>query len=243
MRTLIKAEYLKQKHSFTNKAEIVAPILVLIMVLVLTGGAYNAFSPGAWNWWYTMFLPGTLAICCHQIVQKDKKKKYHTVFTLPLSTKKIWISKIMLGSIYLFIGNVVLGIGSIIGGLLMGTYISVTMNILAVFVLTLTYLWEIPVYMFLSAKAGMFASVCTGIVMAIVGTVFAPTKLWWALIFAMPMRAMCPVITVMPNGLPVEAGSYFLDYSCLRIILPVTLIAFLVCSFLTAGWFSKREEK
>lgn len=243
MKTLVKAEYLKQKHSFTNKAEIVAPLLVLIMVLVLTGGAYNAFSPGAWNWWYTLFLPGTLAICCHQVVQKDKKRKYHTVFTLPTSSKKIWISKILLCSIYLFVGNIVLGIGSIIGGLLMGTYISITMNIMAILVLTVTYLWEIPLFLFLSAKAGMFASVCAGLVMAIVGTVFAPTKLWWALLSSMPMRAMCPVITVMPNGLPVEAGSYFMNYSTLLIIIPVTLATFIILSVLTAKWFSKREEK
>lgn len=243
MRSLVKAEFYKQKHSFTNKAALVAPVMVLMLVLLLTGGVDNSFSSGAWNWWYFLFLPATLAICCYQVVWKDKKINYHSVFSLPVKPIKIWMGKILLCCLYLFVGNVILGIGSIIGGFILGTYISVSMNISAIIVLTLVYMWEIPLFLLLSAKGGLFASVGTGVAMAIVGVILAPTRFWWTFISAMPIRAMCPVIAVMPNGLPVEVSSYYLDYSCLLIIIPVTLVAFLLLSFGTGKWFSKREER
>ena len=140
MKQLIKAEYLKQKKTLTTKIPFIAPLIVLAMSYILTGGMFKAFAPGAWNWWYTLFLPGTLAIICNQIVSKDKKRKYHNIFTLSIAPEKIWIAKMIVCASYLFLANVIVCIGAISGGFLFGTYITVSANIIAAFVFSAGHL-------------------------------------------------------------------------------------------------------
>ena len=243
MKQLIKAEYLKQKKTLTTKIPFIAPLIVLAMSYMLTGGMYKAFAPGAWNWWYTLFLPGTLAIICNQIVSKDKKRKYHNIFTLSIAPEKIWIAKMIVCASYLFLANVIVCIGAISGGFLFGTYITVSANIVAAFVLTITYLWEIPLFMLLSAKFGMFASVSSSVVLAVIGTVLAPCKIWYVIFPSIPARAMCPILTVLPNGLPAEEGSRLITETNLFPAVGITVGLFLLLTFVSAKFFQNREVK
>lgn len=244
MRGLVKAELLKIKGTSTKKIPVIVPIIVLAMVVILTGGAYNAFAPGAWNWWYTLFLEGSISLICYQMINREKKKKYHTVFQMNINPEKIWISKIIVCAICMLVGNLIVGLGAIAGGIILGSYISVTSNVLAVIVLTTTSLWMIPCLMFLAAKFGLFACVFGSIFLSLAGVIFfAPGKLWWAFIPAIPIRMMCPILTVLPNGLPVPEGSALMSYSVVLPGIAITVPLFIVLTIVTAKWFGKREER
>ena len=41
------------------------PVITFALAFVLTLGMTNAYAESVWNWWYTLLLPGMLAILCY----------------------------------------------------------------------------------------------------------------------------------------------------------------------------------
>ncbi len=245
MLKLLTAEHLKLKSTFGRKLPVVAPMITLLLALVLTGGGMDkGFPPGAWNWWYIMLLPGMLAVHCYLCMKKDKKIKFGNILALPLSPRKSWSGKILYCSLGLIVSNFIIFLGTTIGGNLFGTSISLQEGFYGALLLSAAYLWEVPVFLFLSAKFGMFASIFTSMLMAVSGTaVLADTSLWWCYPPSIPIRLMCPVLGILPNGLPIPLGS---SLSRADIILPGVILSFLWfigVTFATALWFQRREAK
>lgn len=244
MVNMIIAEHLKLKHTFGRKVTVVAPVITLLLALVFTAGVENGFPTGAWNWWYVMLLPGMLAVLCYLSVKKDKKMKYYNYLTLPISPQKGWLWKNIYCGLGLVIANYVIFIGTSIGGYFLGTTISTFHGFFGAGLLSIAYLWEIPLLLFLCARFGMFVSIFTSIALAVCGTVtLADTSLWWTFPPSIPIRLMCPVLGILPNGLPVPMDST-LSHS--NVILPgliLSLIWFLGLTFLTSRWFQNMEVK
>lgn len=242
MENIIRAERLKLNHSFGNKLPIVAPIITLFITLLLTGGLQEAFPAGAWNWWYIILLPGMLAILCYLDIQKDKKLNFHNILSSHLPGGKVWMGKVIYCSFGLQLSNLIVFLGTLIGGAGFGTTITPLGGLISAALLSITYLWEIPLFLFLSAKFGMFASVFSCMVLSIGGTMtLADKTIWWVCPSSIPIRLMCPTLQRLPNGLPVPAGSELLSTS---VILPgvlISLIWFLLLAVLTTRWFDRLE--
>ena len=115
-------------------------------MLGLTGGLEDAFPAGAWNWWYGTLLPGTLAVMCYLSIAKDKKNHYYNLKSLFISGKKLILGKILYIGLGLFTANIIIFVGATIGGAIFGTTIPVSGAVAAIALLTISYLWEIPVY-------------------------------------------------------------------------------------------------
>lgn len=242
MIAIMKAEQLKWKRTFIPKLLWLTPLITLLISAVLMGGEY--FQTGAYNWWYTMLLPGALTICCALVIEKDKKIKYHSILALPLDLKRIWLGKIVTSSIWLFLITIIFFGGITAGGLLFGHSLPITSSLLSTFVIFLTFLWQIPLCLFLAAKLGTYLTILLNVVANIVGIVaFADGEMWYYYPFAIGARLLCSTLGILPNGLLVPQGSPLLDKG---VILPGLLIAlawFMMISFLTAKWFTKREAK
>lgn len=242
MLAIIKAEQLKWKRTFIPKLLWLTPLITLLISAVLMGGEY--FQTGAYNWWYTMLLPGALTICCVLVIEKDKKIKYHSILALPLDLKRIWLGKIVTSSIWLFLITIIFFGGITAGGLLFGHSLPIASSLLSTFVIFLTFLWQIPLCLFLAAKLGTYLTILLNVVANIVGIVaFADGEMWYYYPFAIGARLLCSTLGILPNGLLVPQGSPLLDKG---VILPGLLIAlawFMMISFLTAKWFTKREAK
>ena len=98
--------------------------------------------------------------------------------------------------------------GVLLCGKLFGSTISGWNGFCGFLLLSIVSLWEIPLYMFLSARFGMLATVLSSAVLSIAGTAgFAGTDFWWLCPSAVPSRLMCPVLGILPNGLPVPVES------------------------------------
>lgn len=242
MIAIIKAEQLKWKRSFIPKLLWLTPIMTLLLSAVLMGGTF--FQTGAYNWWYSMLLPGALTICCALVVEKDKKMKYHSLLALPLNLKKIWLGKILATSLWLLLITIIFFIGITAGGLLFNHSLPLTSSLLSALIIFLTFLWQIPLCLFLAAKLGTYLAILINLVANIIGIVaFADGDLWYSYPFAIGARLLCSTLGILPNGLPVPEGSPLFNNSVILPGLLITLALFIMISLLTAKWFQNREAK
>lgn len=244
MMKYLKAEHVKLKHTFGGKIPVIAPCLMLLLAFVLMGGLVAAFPAAAFNWWYSLFLSGSLSITCYLSIKKDKKGKYHNIRLLPILPQKSWLGKVLYCALGLFASNVILYIGTLLAGAVFGTTISSLNGLSAAFLLTVTYLWEVPLFLFLSARFGMFMSVFLSVILSVSGILtVTDSSPWWLYPAAIPVRLMCPVLGLLPNGLPVVAGS---ELGNPNVILPgivLSVVWFLVFVIVTSIWFQHWEEK
>ncbi|WP_107923012.1 lantibiotic immunity ABC transporter MutE/EpiE family permease subunit [Lysinibacillus parviboronicapiens] len=240
---VMKAERLKWKRTFIPTLVWLTPIVTLLLSAVLMGGSF--FQTGAYNWWYTMLLPGALTICCALIVEKDSKLKYHSILAMPIDIKTIWLGKIFACSAWLLLITVVFFIGITAGGMILfGNRISIESSLTGSFLIFVTLLWQIPLCLFLAAKFGTYMTILVNLVGNIVGVAaFADGGLWFTFPYAITARLLCPTLHIMPNGLPVQDGSELLSTGVIVPGVIIALIWFVCLTFLTASWFQRREAK
>ncbi|KPN93210.1 lantibiotic immunity ABC transporter MutE/EpiE family permease subunit [Lysinibacillus sp. ZYM-1] len=242
MLSILKAEQLKWKRTFISTLLWLTPLVTWLLSAVLMGGSY--FQTGAYNWWYTMLLPGALTICCALVVEIDKKMKYQSILALPLDLKKIWLGKILSSSMWLLFISVIFFIGITVGGWLFGHSLSLSSSLVSTIVIFITFLWQIPLCLFLAAKLGTYLAILFNLVANIVGiVVFADGELWYIYPFAIGARLICSTIGILPNGLSVPEGSPLLNTNVIFLGIIMALAWFIIVSFLTAKWFQKREAK
>ena len=110
-------------------------------------------------------------------------------------------------------------------------------------------LWQIPLWLFVNQWLGFAAGILLGMVCNIgLGILGAPTNWWLLNPFSYISRLMCPVLKILPNGLPAEPGSqtFFpgvLDASVIPLGLGISLALFLAVWALTAGWYAGKGRK
>ena len=237
----LKSEFLKQKHRFNLKLLWISPLIAVALVIVLMGGRF--FMEGAFNWWYTMILPGTLSMIVSFTVSAEKKHNHHGLFSVSINKKKLWISQLVINTILLLITNLIFFIVLSIVGTTLGLSIPFLSSFIASFVLFLTFAWQIPLFMFISEKIGSFFSIMISLFCNMgFGIFFAATRLW-CVPFAIPARLMCPIIKVLPNGIPLEEGNHLGDTTVIFIGIMITVQLYFIFSLITTLWFHHREVK
>jgi lantibiotic transport system permease protein len=243
MQAYFRAEYLKTKRTFTRKLSWMAPLLTMLLCAGLMAGSF--FQSGTYNWWYALLLPGTLTLMCAGVIQKDGKGlNYRAILGLPIHPGQVWLGKIGVVVYLLLISSIVLWIGCILGGIIFSTNLSISDSAAASLLLFLTFLWQIPLCLFLIDRIGMFAALVINLLGNVICNILlATTAFWWAAPYSIPARLMCAVIGVLPNGLLVPEGNPLLDKG---VILPgvlLTLGLFIFLSIMTMLPFRSREAK
>ncbi|UWD47889.1 lantibiotic immunity ABC transporter MutE/EpiE family permease subunit [Clostridioides difficile] len=239
MERFVRSEFLKMKGTFGMRLSWIAPIFSILICFGLGGG-----QNGAYNWWYTMFLPGAITLICSLVVQKDEKKKYRGVLSLPVDKKNIWAGKILYCTIVLCISSIIFMIGIVFIGVVYKNTILINQNIIGTIVLILLFMWQIPFCMFLASKFGLFITVLINMFFTVFGVaVFSTTSSWYLFPYSIPSRLMAAVLNILPNGLPVPEGNELLSTN---VILPGILISialFILLTLATSVWFKNREVK
>ncbi len=242
MLRLIKAEQLKWKRTFIITLLWLTPLVTLLLSAILMGGRF--FQTGAYNWWYTMLLPGALTLYCALVIEKDKKMNYQSIFTMPITLQKVWLGKIAVSSLWLLLITIIFFIGITLGGVLLGQQLSLVRSFISSFIIFLTFLWQIPLCLFLAAKFGTYFAIFINLLANIVGiVVFADSEQWYNYPFTIGARLLCATIGILPNGLPVPAGSPLFNHNVILPGLGIATVWFIGISLLTAKWFQKREAK
>ena len=237
----LKSEWLKQKHRFSLKLVWISPLVPLVLALILMGGRY--FFEAAFNWWYTLLLPGTLAMMVAFTVAAEKRHNRHGLFAVYINKKDLWLAQLFMNTLQLLLLNLFFCIDLILLGALLGITVPFSKALIGSLVLFVSLAWQIPFFLFISEKMGTFFTIMLSLIGNMgFGIFFSPTKLWMVP-FAIPARLMCPIINVMPNGLPLEAGHPLGDG---RVVLPgmlITVALYFIISFITTIWFNRREVK
>lgn len=240
---IIKAEHQKTKKSKSRIFIWSFPALTFILAFVLTLGMKNAYAESVWNWWYTLLLPGMLAILCYLSMLREKKTGYYHLTTLPVCKKKLMLGKIFyIGSVILA-SNVIIFAGASFGGMLLTTRVPFIGASISVLVLTVTQLWEIPLFLFLSTRFGMITELLVCLFLTVGGTIFASTGKWYFLVSSVPMRVLCPILHILPNGLAAETGDPLLDVGVIVPGICLSVLWFFLITICFLNWFEKREEK
>ncbi|CEN87002.1 lantibiotic immunity ABC transporter MutE/EpiE family permease subunit [Paraclostridium sordellii] len=239
MFNMIKAENLKQKHSFQKVLIWLSPTITLLVAFLLMGGRY--IQQGGYNLWYIIILPGALTIISSFVINNDSKRKFNGLFSVVIDKDKIWYSKIILCTIYLGIACLLFFLEITVMGYLFKCTISIKDSFLASILLFILFSWQIPLFMFISMKVSTGVSVIISMICNCgIGIICALKSTWW-IPFAIPSRIMCHVIGVLPNGLTVENSSYPFDIKIILIGLAITVSLYIVISYLSSRWFEKQE--
>lgn len=245
MGSYMQAENLKCRRTFAKALVLIAPLCGLIQAALT--GIY--FIINGYNWWYTTLLPGFITLVPALVVRyEDKKLHYRAVFALPVSLKRTWMAKVLLVCLYLaaacllHLAGMLLGKATVYSAV--AAPVSVGQLIAASLLLIVTTAWQAPLCLFLATRFGLAATILVNVVGGIALDILMSTRaLWWLCPYSWGTRLMVPVLHVLPNGLPAEAGDPLLDPGVIPagIVLPVALFAVLLK--LTADWFAKREVK
>ena len=224
MVNIIKAEHQKAKRTMRKKFIWGFPLLTFVMAFIFTLGMTNAYAESVWNWWYTLLLPGMIALFCYLSVAQEKKIKYYHLMTIPTDRRKLLLGKIIYIGYMILFSNVIVFAGATLGGFLLTTHVPVGGALIAVLFLTVSELWEIPVALFLSERFGMIVNL-------------------FVCLFITVMRMMCPLLHVLPNGLAAEAGNPLLDTGVIVPGMCLSIIWFVLATVLFLKWFERREVK
>lgn len=211
MVNIIKAEHQKAKRTMRKKFIWGFPLLTFVMAFIFTLGMTNAYAESVWNWWYTLLLPGMIALFCYLSVAQEKKIKYYHLMTIPTDRRKLLLGKIIYIGYMILFSNVIVFAGATLGGFLLTTHVPVGGALIAVLFLTVSELWEIPVALFLSERFGMIVNLFVCLFITVSGVVISQTRIWYVLVSAIPMRMMCPLLHVLfyQMDLPQKQGILF----------------------------------
>lgn len=237
MLEIIKAEFQKSKRSTINKFVLLTPLFTIFLCVLLAGG-----QNGAYNWWYTMFLPGMLAIISSQVITRERSLSYKGVLLYPKGKGSIWLGKILYISILLIFSNLIFMIGIEVSGLLFDSSIPIKENIIATVILILTFLFTIPISLYITVRLNMFVTVLFNVGITIIGVVsYGTDSILRFLPYGTSSALMVPILNILPNGLPVPTISPILNGNVIVQDTVVNLIIFVVCMILTTLWFTQKE--
>ena len=113
------------------------PIITFVLAFVLTLGMTNAYAESVWNWWYTLLLPGMLAIICHLSITREKKTGYYHLMTLSTSKRKLMMGKIIYMVCVTLVSDIIIFAGASLGGFLLTTCVPLGGALAAVLLLSL----------------------------------------------------------------------------------------------------------
>ena len=184
-----------------------------------------------------------IALFCYLSVAQEKKIKYYHLTTIPTDRRKLLLGKIIYIGCMILFSNVIVFAGATLGGFLLTTHVPVGGALIAVLFLTVSELWEIPVALFLSERFGMIVNLFVCLFITVSGVVISQTRIWYVLVSAIPMRMMCPLLHVLPNGLAAEAGNPLLDTGVIVPGMCLSIIWFVFVTVLFLKWFERREVK
>lgn len=259
MNQYLKAERIKHRHTIFGKLWLLLPGISILCSVGLALGSPAYYQMNQYNWWYTTFLPSFVVLSSIFVCQREMKNGHRAIGTLPVKTRKIWAAKIgfcigilMTGMTWICLA--VIGIGRVqcwLLGLPVTNEvlpIGIPLAVWAAVILVLVSAWQIPLWMFCYLKIGFAPTFLAGMGANLVLGIWGALKdFWWLDPFAIGLRLMCPVLKILPNGLPAVPGSQTFRPELLSqsVILPglvISIVLFLSFSAVTAVWYQRKVE-
>lgn len=250
-KTACRAEALKGRHSSLPWLCLGLPVLVALMAALfffLMPDSYRgAQSPlmayELWNWW-GILQPALLALVAGSVMRRDSREHLRPVLLLPLDPGVSFLAKTVIVLAWSQVANLVICLeGCLLPGL-MGFGVTPPLSGLAACLLNVaTTAWLIPLGLWGTAAVGPIFGMALPFLLEVgIGLSTWDTPIWWLLPPTASMNTTAPVLGVLPNGLPVEAGSDLAVFGLHSLCsLLIALVCFWVLTLTDSRWFSRRE--
>lgn len=251
MRRYYLAEKLKNRHSSTEKLIILMPMITVVLSAWLAKGY---FIINSYNWWYVILFPGMLALIGAAVGNRDKRMENRAVQVLPVEMGAVWDGKILYGircmgiALLVFLG-MTLTVGIVLNQSVGQTFRinpSAGEQVLAVVVLLVTSLWQVPFCLFLQQLIGTFPMILVhegSYLLLSVGLSLRP--FFMLLPGGIASRLMCILLRILPNGLIAKPGSMtfteeLLDWRGLPAGIAASVVWFLIFWRISRRWFVRQ---
>lgn len=254
MREYFLAEKLKNRHTYTGKLTVLMPAVTVCLASWLTR---DYFMIDSYNWWYIVLFPGMLALICAAVGNRDKKMGNRTVWTLPVDMGSVWDGKILYGircagiALLVFLGMTLM-VSAALEQIVQQVFrINPSMGeqILAVSVLFVTSLWQIPFCLFLQQVTGTFPMLLLHMGSYILCSIELSLHPFFMILpGGITSRLLCIILKILPNGLIAEPGSLTFTQDLLKWDrLPAGIIAsviwFLLFWMASRKWFERQVAR
>lgn len=246
----IKAERLKYRRTFSRRLILLSPLFFIATGFVQKGllppsdlKPWALHLTQSYNWWTVIFVPlGTALFAALVELQEKKAGNYRSLRVHPVSPSFLWTGKIVLMSCHVFLAALVFMFAVILSGLVTGggkiPWTTIVAGGLAMWLASLPL---IPVQLWASAWKGAFFSMAVGFAGMIAGVAAAPGAHWIYVPWSWPIRLMCPIVGVHPNGVSLAADDPLRNPSAIPTGLALSVLAFLILTMVTAMWFQRRD--
>lgn len=248
LQTYLKAENMKFKRSLFRKLILLVPAALILtsVVLMYVGMGLDGFSSVMVCNWCMPVASLSVVFLCHLVNNKDQKHQYRTLYSLPISLKKTFISKTILTALNLLVISLLLSLVTVISECISsGTLAPAGLTgyyILGYCLLWFSLLWQIPFCLFLDQKVGFTCSVIINLFASAFGGLFLYlTPVFWFFPYSWTARFMVTLFGVTTNGLPASPGSrLLLSLGESLLLLLISITAVFLLSALFSRWYRKQ---
>ncbi|MGN7402306.1 lantibiotic immunity ABC transporter MutE/EpiE family permease subunit [Cytobacillus praedii] len=249
----LKSEIIKIKRTSIRKMLLMIPFICSLLAIGFNflSGDPDVISLSAEtiiNHWGILWLSVLIALTAGLLNNLERKStNFKTILALPINLQKKEMSRVLL-----IIGFVVLGSLLLVAALSLTRILIQTASIavplssciLAVILMFVTSLWQVPFCLWLSRKTNFFITLLLNSMLNLnLGALFAPTEAWWFIPYSWHLRVQMPLTKLHSNGIPLPQNDELLSYSVIPIALVVSIIFFIVLTSMTARSFNKIEVK
>lgn len=248
------AERLKNRHTSTEKLIVLMPMIAVCLAAWLTK---DYFTIDSYNWWYVVLFPGMLALVCAAVGNRDKKMENRAIQVLPVEMGAVWDGKVLYGVLCMGIALLVflcmtLAVGAGLEQTLRQVFRinpSAGEQVLAVAVMLVTSLWQVPFCLLLQQVMGVFPMVLLHMGSYILlAAELSLHSFFMVLPGGITSRMMCIILKILPNGLVAEPGSItftqeLLEWKGLPVGIIASVIWFLVFWLAGRMWFGRQAKK
>lgn len=200
------------------------------------------------NHWGIIWLSVFIALTAGLLNNLEKKStNFKAILGLPINLQKKEMSRIVLVIGFVMLGSLLLVAAISLTSLLIQTsphLVSLSSCILAVILMFVTSLWQVPFCLWLSRKTNFFITLLLNSMLNLnLGTLFAPTEDWWFIPYSWHLRVQMPLTKLHANGIPLPQNDELLSYSVIPIALVLSILFFFVLTLMTVRSFNKMEVK
>lgn len=248
----LKSEMIKTKRTNIRKMTLIIPLICSLLALIFSflGGSeiIRLSAETIINHWAILWLSVSIALTAGLLNNLEKKStRFKTMIGLPINLQKKEMSRILFVSGLVALGSLLLIVVISVVSLFIQTtpyLVPLTSCITAVILMYITSLWQVPFCLWLSRKTNFFITVLLNSMLNLnLGALFAPTEDWWFVPYSWHLRVQMPLTKLHSNGIPLPANDGLLSDSVIPVALVLSVLLFLVLTFLTIKSFNKLEVK
>lgn len=240
MKRMIQAELLKMRHSAMGKMTWLVPVAAVVLgYLISQVGLYA--QQFTYNIWYGTFYPCLVPLICAMNMRCEIRLHYQTMLASPMFGAGQWAAKCAAVALRLLFSQVIFWALMSLLGIVFISSVPAVAGGAGMLVVWAVSLWQIPLYLMLSAKLGMIPTVMLGLLAAFFSFSVVEKGSFFLFPFSIADRLMCPILQIRPNGLLLEQGDTLLSASVFIPGMGMVIILLAAAAFGSIKWWMRRE--